>query len=265
MIKKILFLSILFSIIILSSCTKNKDDLYESILKKDKIIVGISFDSKPFGFKDSDGQIKGLEADLSREIAGRLLGSKDKVVFKDITAQERINAAKSGNVDMVISTMTITPQRKKIVDFSEPYFVAGQVICVRKDSKIDSLYDLINKRVIVILGTTGEKNIKRFAPNALIQGYANNSDAIDAFKSGLGEAITTDDALLQGLVMENEDYIILPEKLTKEPYGIAFKKARQTNVFKKNINNILNDMKQDGTLSNLEDKWGIDIESENYQ
>lgn len=261
MLKKILFLSILLFVVVLSGCAK-KDDLYGSILKKGRIIVGISFDSKPFGFKDSDGQIKGLEADLAREIAGRLLGSKDKVVFKNITSQERINAAKSGNVDMVISTMTITPQRKKIVNFSDPYFVAGQVICVRKDSKIDSLYDLINKRVIVILGTTGEKNIRRFAPNALIQSYSSNSEAIEAFKSGFGEAITTDDALLQGLAMENEDYIILPEKLTKEPYGIAFRKARQTNALKKNINNVINEMKQDGTLSTLEDKWGITIENE---
>lgn len=261
MLKKILCLSILF-VFILNGCTKNKDDLYKSIIKKDNIVVGISFDSKPFGFKDKDGQIKGLEADLAREIADRLLGSKHKIVFKDITTQERINAAKSGNVDMVISTMTITPQRKKLVYFSDPYFVAGQVICVRKDSKIDSLYDLINKRVIVILGTTGEKNIKRFAPNALIQGYSSNSEAINAFKQGYGEAITTDDALLQGLVLENNDYIILPERLTKEPYGIAFRKSKQTKALKKSINNIINDMKQDGTLGNIEEKWGVIIENE---
>lgn len=261
MLKKI-FYFLIFLAFIISGCTKNKEDLYESIMKKDNITVGISFDSKPFGFKDSDGQIKGLEADLAREIADRLLGSRGKIVFKDITTQERINAASSGIVDMVISTMTITPQRKKMVDFSDPYFVAGQVICVRKDSKIDSLYDLINKRVIVILGTTGEKNIKRFAPNALIQGYSSNSEAINAFKEGYGEAITTDDALLQGLVLENNDYIILPERLTKEPYGIAFRKAKQTKALKKNINNIINDMKKDGTLGNIEDKWGVIIENE---
>lgn len=260
MLKKVFLLPLLILIVFVSSGfvkKNNKTNLYEYIIQKDKMIVGISFDSKPFGFKDSDGQIKGMEADLAREIAERILGNKNKVVFKNITPQERINAAMSGDVDMVISTMTITPQRKKFVSFSDPYFVAGQVICVRKDSKIDSLYDLINKRVIVILGTTGEKNIKRFAPNALIQGYADNTQALNAFISGSDDAITTDDSLLQGLVMDNSNYIILPKRLTKEPYGIAFRKSRHTNSLKHNINDIIKEIRLDGTLEAIKEKWGV--------
>ncbi len=257
MFKKIIWL-LIFSIFILSGCGgKNSVNLYEYIIQKDNVIVGISFDSKPFGFKDTDGQIKGLEADLAKEIVKRLLGSEDKVIFKNVNAQDRINAAKSGDVDMVISTMTITPQRKKQINFSNPYFIAGQVICVRKDSKIDSIYDLMNKRVIVELGTTGEKNIKRFIPNALIQGYNNNFDAMESFKSGFADAITTDDSLLQGLVAENQEYLLLPGKLTKEPYGIAFRKSKDTKSFKKRVNEIIKEIKSDGTLIQLKDKWGI--------
>lgn len=259
MSKKLLWLLIL-TVFVLSGCARieNGEDLYNSIIKKDKIIVGISFDSKPFGFKDSDGQIKGLEADLAREIAKRILGDKEKIEFKNVTSQDRIKAVTSGDVDMVISTMTITPQRKKLVAFSEPYFIAGQVICVKKDSKIDSHHDLMNKKVIVILGTTGEKNVKRFAPNALIQGYVNNSEAIDAFKGGLGDAITTDDSLLQGLVAENGEYFILPEKLTKEPYGIIFQKNPRTKNLRQNINEILKEMKLKGILETIKLNWGID-------
>lgn len=258
MLRKNLLL-LIFIILISGNCiAKNdKNDLYGTILKRDKIIVGISFDSKPFGFKDSDGQVKGMEADLAREIAERILGSRNKVVFKNITSQDRIKTAMSDNVDMVISTMTITNERKRFVDFSVPYFVAGQAICVRKDSKIDSIYDLMNKKIIVILGTTGEKNIKHFIPNALIQGYINNSDAINAFKNGSDDAITTDDSLLQGLVIENSDYRLLPKKLTKEPYGIAFKKSKQTKSLKNNINNIINEIRLDGTLITIKNRWGL--------
>lgn len=253
------FITLISIIFIMSSCAnKNtKNNLLEAIIQKDKMIVGISFDSKPFGFKSSDGQVQGMEADLAREIAKRLLGNKNKVVFKNITPQERINAAKSGDVDMVISTMTITHQRKKIVDFSEPYFVAGQVICVKKNSKITSVDDLINKKIIVILGTTGEKNIKRLAPNALIQGYADNAEALYAFRNSSVDAITTDDSLLQGLAMENGNYMILPKRLTKEPYGIAFKKSKHTKSFKHNINEIIKEIRLDGTLGTIKDKWGI--------
>lgn len=260
MSKKVFWLLTLILIVLASSGfnkKNNKINLYESIIEKNKMIVGISFDSKPFGFKGTDGQIKGMEADLAREIAKRLLGDKSKVVFKNISPQDRINAAKSGEVDMVISTMTITRNRKKFVDFSDPYFVAGQVICVRKDSKIDSLDDLINKKVIVILGTTGEKNIKSFAPNALIRGYDDNAKAINAFINGSDDAITTDDSLLQGLAMDNNNYIILPKRLTKEPYGIAFKKSRHTNSLKEKVNKIIKEMRDDGTLQAIKDKWGL--------
>lgn len=256
--KKIILLLILIVLFSTGCMFKNRGTcLYDSIVKKGKIVVGISFDSKPFGYKDKDGKIKGIEADLSKEIAKRILGDENKVEFRALAPQDRIKAADSGYVDMVISTMTITPQRKKLVSFSNPYFVAGQAICVKKDSKIDSHYDLINKRVIVILGTTGEKNIKQFAPNALIQGYMDNSEAISAFRTNLGDAITTDDAILQGFVIDNKDYVILPERLTKEPYGIAFKKSWQSKSFKDKINDIISEIKLDGTLENLKYKWGI--------
>lgn len=258
MYKKILVI-LLLGMLILSGCSEknHKIDLYESIIQKDKMIVGMSFNAKPFGFQDKDGKITGLEADLAKEIAKRLLGSKDKVVFRNITPQDRIKAALSGDVDMIISTMTITRERKKLVTFSEPYFVAGQVICVKKGSKIDSFYDLMNKKIIVIISSTSEKNIKHLAPNALIQGYSDHAQAFDAFKNAFGDAMTTDDALLQGFVLENKGYIILPEKLTKEPYGIAFKKSKQTQILKKNIDEILEDIKHDGTLDNIKEKWGI--------
>lgn len=257
MFKKTFWLLILIALAACGCGGKIKNNLYDKIVERDKLIVGVSFDSKPFSFMDEKGEIRGMEADLAREIAKRILGNKDKVIFKDLTPQDRMKAVMAGDVDMVISTMTITPQRSRMISFSSPYYVAGQAICVKKDSDIDSHYDLINKRIIVILGTTGEKNIKKFAPNALFQGYSTNSEAIEAFKTGIDDAITTDDSLLQGLTTENKDYIILPERLTREPYGIAFEKSGKTKDFQEAVNEFIKEMKFDGTLKNLKDKWGI--------
>lgn len=254
MFKKI-FLLFIVLILVANICDAKNHNLYDSVMKKDKIVVGISFESKPFGFLDKDGQVQGFEADFAREIAERLLGDSSKVEFKDVKYQDRIAAVSSGAVDMVISTMTITWNRRWQVDFSIPYFVAGQAICVRKDSKIDSIYDLINKKVIVIIGTTGERDIKRFAPNVYILSYNDNSDAMNAFINGEADAITTDDALLQGLVAADDKYKLLPIRLTKEPYGIAFKKSRQTKTMREKVNEIINEMKSDGTLQALKDKW----------
>lgn len=254
MLRKIFWL--LITLIFVSNvCHARNHNLYDSIAKKGKMVVGTSFDSKPFSYLDKDGQVKGFEADFAREIAKRLLGDDGKVEFKDVKSQDRISAVASGTVDMVISTMTITSTRKRQVDFSVPYFVAGQAIAVRGDNKIDSIYDLINKRVIVVLGTTGERNIKQFAPNVFILGYNDNSEAMDAFINGEGDAITTDDALLQGLVAQDDKYKLLPKRLTSERYGIAFKKSRHTKLLRQKVNEIIKDMKSDGTLQAIKDKW----------
>lgn len=257
MIKKILWLFIVL-IFVSNICVAKPSSLYDSVMQKGKIVVGTSFDSMPFGYLDKDGQVKGFEVDFAREIADRLLGDSSKVEFKDVKSQDRIGAAASGAVDMVISTLTITSNRKRQIDFSVPYFVAGQAICVRKDGKIDSIYDLINKKVIVVLGTTDEKNIKRFAPNVFILGYNDNSEAMDAFINGEADAITTDDALLEGLVVQDSQYKLLPKRLTKEPYGIAFKKSRYTKSLRIKVNEIIKEMKSDGTLQAIKDRWITD-------
>lgn len=252
------WLLLIFVVLILSGCSKKEDknDLYQSIMKKGNLTVAISFDSKPFGFKDSNGQIKGIEADLAREIARRMFGSDKKVIFVNVSPRERIQSITSGKADMVMSTMTITPEREKIVNFSDPYFIAGQAICVKKTSDIDSYQDLNNKNVVVILGTTGEANIRNLEPNAIIQGYINNADAFNAFENPGVDAIITDDSLLFGLIIKNDNYKLLPERLSKEPYGIAFKKSN-TSSFKKQINKILNDLKKDGTLETIKENWGV--------
>jgi len=154
-LKKIVLLLVLIVFISTGCGVKEpSNDIYQSIIKKDKVTIGISFDSKPFGYVDSDGVVKGVDADIAKEISKRILGSEKKVEFKQVTPQTRIQAVTTGAVDMVIASMTITPQRLEVIDFSDPYFIAGQAICVKKDSDINSYHDLNNRNVVVILGKT---------------------------------------------------------------------------------------------------------------
>ncbi len=261
MLIKIFRMFVFFVLIIFALCgcvSKNQaPDLYQSIVKRDKLIVGTSFDSKPFSFKDKDGRMRGVEPDLAREIAARLLGNPNKVQFVDVVPRYRIQTVMSGDVDMIISTMTINFKRKRFVNFSTPYYEASQVICVKKDRKIDEPEDLLNKKVMVILGTTGEDNIRSFAPNALIWSFEDSAEAINAFKNTSADAVTTDDSLLLGLAMENNNYFILPIRLTKEPYGIAYRKSSSTKVFGDKLNEIIKDIISDGTLDTIKEKWGV--------
>ncbi len=258
MLKKIILVLIFIGIIsVVCIRNANKPDLYKSIMKRGKLTVGISYDSKPFAYRDNDGHVYGIDADIAREISRRIFGKDKRVIFKQIAPKERINAIIAGDVDIVISTMTITPQREKFVIFSDPYYIAGQAICVRENSCIRGCSDLNKKKIIVVIGTTAEKNIRDFIPKANVQGYIKRSDAFNAFKHGEGDAITMDDSLLSGFVMEHDGYKILPIRFTEEPYGIAFKKSDETDSLRKNINKILNDIKLDGTFDSIKGKWGF--------
>ena len=224
--KKILsLLFVCICLTLLGGCSTEKQPatLMEKILKEDKIVVGVKFDAKPFGYKNANGELKGFDIDLAKKIAKNILGDENKVEFVQVTPSSRIITLTSGKVDMIIATMSITPQRQHVVNFSTPYYIAGQALMTPLNSDIQGLTDLKNKKIIVVLGTTGERRIKHFAPNAIIQGFKSTSEAYQALKKGYGDAMTTDDTILAGIVMDDPSMKILSKRYTQEPYAIAFR------------------------------------------
>lgn len=260
MFKKFFFI-LFISVFLLSGCANNKEDknidVYHSIIERDKLIVGVQFEAKPFGYLDKNNELKGVDIDIAKELARRILGSSDKLELKKVTPANRIQAVTSGEVDIVVATMSITPQRKLIVNFSNPYYIAGQAILVPNDSKIRTINDLRNRPIGVVLGTTGEKNLRYFAPQAILRGYKNYTNAFTALKNKQVDAMSTDDAILLGFIMDDKNFKILPKRLTKEPYGIAMKNTEDAKSLELNINRFLNDMRDDGFMYNLYKKWNI--------
>ena len=160
-ILSIIFLGmVLFQIFVLSPEKYNEKDLYESILERGKIRVGINADSKPFGFYDKDWKLTGYDVDLAHNIAKYILKDPNAVEFHPETPRNRMLKVSTGDVDIVIATMTITPQRQEVIDFSIPYDYAGQALLIRANSKITSIADLAGQRVGVVFGTTAEKNMQ---------------------------------------------------------------------------------------------------------
>lgn len=256
--KKFLFLSLAL-VIFLTGCSFKSDqpklDKLEQIKQRGKIIVGVKYDSKPFGFVDEKNQVQGFDVDVAREMAKNILGDPNAVEFKQVTASNRIFMLTSDAVDIVIATMTINPKRLEVVDFSQPYYVAGQAIMIPRDSDIKGIKDLNHKKVIIVLGSTSEKNIRMMAPDALIQGFRTYNDAFSALKAGRGNALTTDDSILYGFLDSDSNYKILPERYTKEPYGIAIKKGPETETLRIAIDEVLYRMQNDGTLNKIKHKW----------
>ncbi len=247
---------VLFSV---TGCIQEKtsNDVLDKIKARDKIIIGTKYDSKPFGFIDDKQTLKGFEIDLARAIAKELLGDPNKVEFKQVLASNRILALSSSEVDLLIATMTITEQRKKVVDFSNPYFMTGLAILVPENSKVKTMSDLNNKPVIVVLGTTGEKEIRALAPDAKLQGFRSYTDGYSALKAGRAEAMVTDKSILYGITMYDNNFKLLPQIYTKEYYGIALRKKPESEELKREIDEIIQQLNADGTLKELIKKWGL--------
>lgn len=236
----------------------NPQPLLETIQERGRLIAGVKYDSKPFGYLDTDGTVKGYDVDLMRELAKRILNDPESVEFQQILSSTRVIALNSGTIDVVGATMTITPEREKIVDFTDSYFTAKQAVVVPTESPIQTLEQLADKTILFVLGSTSEKTIKARFPNAQYTGFKTATDAFSALKAGRGDAMTTDDTIIAGFLSDMCGFRMLEERLSSEPYGLAIKQdetSKSTDSFRLAINQAIQDMEADGTLRQLEEKW----------
>lgn len=256
MLKKFLICLIVSSVFILTGCTKKeeKNDTLSEIKKRGEIVVGVKYDSKPFGFVQN-GKLQGYDIDIAHLIAKRILGNEKLVRFVEVNASNRISKLNSGEVDMIIATMSINPNRAEVVDFSLPYYYVGQAVMIRKGTAIKTVGDLNGRRVIIVLGTTGEKNIRYFAPEVMLQGYKTYEDAFNAFLDRKAEAMTSDDSILAGFVMDHPEFMILPQRYSQDAYAIAFRKEPQSAALKAQVNAAIGELRRKGYLNHLKSIW----------
>jgi putative glutamine transport system substrate-binding protein len=241
----------------LSACGEKQPALMDAVKQRGKLVAGVKYDSKPFGYLDTDGQLKGFDIDMMHELAKRILGDADAVEFQQVLSSTRVIAINSGSVDVVAATMTITPDREKVIDFSKSYFTAHQAVIVPIGSPVEKLDDLQGKTVLFVMGTTSERNIRSRLPQAKYIGFKTSTDAFSALKAGRGDAMTTDDTILSGFLADTCGFRPLAERLSDEPYGLGFRQDpnSSTSSLRQRVDRELAAMEKDGTLENLKRKW----------
>ena len=258
--KKLLGFIFLFSIMFFTGCIgepeKKAPDSLTEIKTRGHFIVGVSSDTKPFGFIQN-GERAGFDIDVAKNISKIILGKDKAIEYVDTKGYNSISLVASGEVDFLIAATTITPQRQLTVAFSEPYYTTGQAVLVPKNSTIKKPKDLNHKKVIVQINSTAEKTPRKFAPSVILLGYKSHKLAFDEFKIGKGDAIISDETLLKGFIMDNPSYKILSFKLSVEPYGIVMKNTDEAASLRAAVNSALQQMKADGTLDKLKAKWGV--------
>ena len=225
------------------------------IKERDKFVVGVKYHLNLFGLKDpATGNVEGFDIDIAKAIAKKVLGDENKIELKEVTSKTRIPMLKNGEIDAIIATMTITEERKKEVDFSDVYFLAGQSFLVKKDSSINGLKDMQKgMKIVTAKGSTSAKNIRASAPDVEVLEFENYAEAFTALKAGQGDALTTDNALLYGMAKQDPNYRVTEETFTEEPYGIAISKGDAE--FAKTVNDLLKEMKENGEYDKIYEKW----------
>ena len=219
----------------------------DAIKARGKLIVGTKFDQPLFGLKNpTSNKVEGFDTEMGRLLAKRIFGDENKVDYVETVSKNREAFLTNGNVDVVIATYTINDARKMLVGFAGPYYVAGQDIMVKKDNTtIKGVTDLNGKKVSSVQGSTSEKNVKAQAPQATVLLFDTYTAAAEALKDGRVDAESTDNVILVGLVSKSpDDFKLVGNTFTKEPYGIGVKK--EDTVFRGFVNDMLDESYKNG-------------------
>lgn len=231
----------------------------DEVKMKGKLLIGVKTDFPPFGYVDSAGKNLGFDVDLARALAQRLFDDENKVELVTVTSGNRIPFLYSEWIDFIIATMTVTDERRQVLEFSEPYFLSGSLLLVPKASTIRGLEDLAGKKVAVIEGAIQDKDLEQVAPKATRIRFGRVSEAIEALKGGRVDAFAQDDVLILSLAKENPDLRAVGKAFIPRPYAIAVRKGERELI--KWVNDQLARMKRDGTYEGLWKKHFGDVEA----
>jgi polar amino acid transport system substrate-binding protein len=222
----------------------------QAIKARGEIIIGTEATYPPMEYFDEHGNFVGIDIEIGKRIA-KELGVKAK--FRHIPWQELFDKLLAKEVDMVISAVTILPEREKIMAFSKPYFNAGQVIVTTKENAktIKGVEDLKDKKVGVQAETTSEKEALKISANVV--SYPDYVEAKKGLISGEIDVIVIDYPAAIGMTSEDENLTIVGKPFTQEFYGIALRKD-STGLLDK-INNILSEMQRSGELDKIVSQW----------
>ena len=223
------------------------------IVDEGKLTVCSHLPYKPFEFNRS-GDAIGFDIDLL-DLVAKDLGLKTVILdtpFEGIQSGQALNTAKC---DVAAAGMTITEDRAKVIDFTDPYFSATQALLVEKGSGIASLEDLAGKSLAVQEGTTGELYAKEHAPDDTeLRSFEDLALLEAAVKTGKVDAGIQDNGVLYDYVKTNPELEVPTEFDTGEEYGFAVKKDGNDELLK-TINEVFAKSKTDGSYDAIYTTW----------
>jgi len=251
---KYLSIAMISATLIMLGAAVARADVLADIKQKGTLTVGTKADYRPFGYLDPSGKIVGFEPDLAADIAKRL-GVKLELV--PVVASNRIQFLQQGKIDIMIATMSDTPERRKTVDIVDPsYYGSGTNILASKSAGLKSWEALRGKKVCLIQGAFYNKELQeKYGVDGVA--FPGTAEAYAALKNGNCVAFAYDDTAIVGEMQKPEwsGYEMPLDSILFVPWGLAVKQGE------KGLGDMLSktvmEWHKTGVIQGLETKWGI--------
>ena len=180
----------------------------EQIQKDGKVRIGVFSDKPPFGYVDAQGKSQGFDVEIGKAIGKDLLGDENKVEFVLVDAANRAEYLLSKKVDIILANFTVTPARKEVVDFANPYMKVALGVVSKDGSVITALEQLKGKTLIVDKGTTADIFFTKNYPDVKLLKFEQNTETFEALRDGRGDALSNDNTFLFAWAKQNPGYTV---------------------------------------------------------
>lgn len=211
-----------------------------------KITIGTKFDQPLFGLMNpTTNEPEGFDVEIGKLIAAKLGIEAENIEWKEAVSANREPFIQNGEVDIVVATYTINDERKEVIDFAGPYYLAGQDLLVLAGNPdgITGIDDVVGEKVCSVTGSTSEQNLKDAGVEVLATDTYSN--CLEPLRSGEVVAVSTDNVILAGLADQNQgEFEVIDNPFTEEPYGIGLMKGDDD--FRTFINDTLEAAYEDG-------------------
>jgi glutamate transport system substrate-binding protein len=212
-----------------------------------KLVIGVKADQPGLGLQ-TGSTYSGFDIEIAKIVAKGLGVDPGSIQWKTTVSANREPFIQQGQVDLVVATYTINDERKKVVNFAGPYYVAGQDLLVPVNSTITGPEALAGKKVCSVTGSTPAKRIQTDYKDAQLQQFDSYSKCVTALAGGQVDAVTTDDIILAGYAAQDQyagKFKVVGKTFSTEPYGVGLKKDDTAGCNK--INDILKASATDGS------------------
>lgn len=248
---------VFFSVALVPATVAAQDaPVLDRIVQNSTLRVGMSGSQPPFNMKARDGQLMGLEVDLANVLAAAMKVDL-QIVQKPFA--ELIPALENGEVDLVMSGMTITANRSRSVSFVGPYVMSGKSILTKSSTlaaaqEADDLNES-DIRLVALQNSTSEDFVRQYLPEAQLTTVASYDEAIDMLRAGSTGALVADMpiCILTVLRYPTEDFATLNQPLTLEPIGVAL--PANDPQLENLIRNYMTALEGTGILEGLRQQW----------